>query len=993
MFRTRFLFSSRRYASDVRHKYQGTLNLVKTAFPNRSELQKSLALVPEYSEKVYKQQLDEFIARYRNLDGDPARLRFVKENLFVLHDGPPYANGELHMGHALNKILKDFLNRLQLIQGKAVFYQPGWDCHGLPIEMKALKDLKNDTDKKLDALQVRELARGHALKSLEKQRSQFRQYGIMTDWDNPYTTMDKSFEIHQLQIFRKMFRDGLIRRQNKPVYWGTETRTALAESELEYNEKHVSTAAYVSFPLLKESQKKLLSELNISETDKNISCLIWTSTPWTLFSNRAICYNEHFNYVLASIGDYLLIVENNLLAKLPKSDQNISVKILAQFRGDVLNNLKYENPLTSNIGPLLHGDHVTDNAGTGLVHTAPGHGHDDYFLGIQNELEIYSPVDHEGRYNIDDLPDSCKSILSDPKTGLGKKVLDPDTTETILKLLTEKQILYQSHKYTHSYPYDWRSKRPVIIRATPQWFADLHDVKGLALESLENVKFYPERGVNRLSSFIKSRNEWCISRQRSWGVPIPVFHSKEDPDKILINDEILQHIIEKIEQDGIEAWFDQDSDVAEWLPAHYKELSTSFMKGTDTMDVWFDSGSTWSCVKDFYEKELKLKTLPEPLSSVYLEGSDQHRGWFQSSLLTKVASSLRPVAPYGEVITHGFTLDEKGIKMSKSIGNTISPETIIKGDKSKKIPGLGIDGLRYFVAQADYTTDISVGPTVLKHVAEALKKCRLTLRFLISNLEISNHFSLLPISELRDVDKYMLFKLDQVMKEILTFFKEHNFSKALVSLQFHMNNELSSFYFDISKDSLYSDSVDALKRRQIQTTLFHIYDSYRAILAPILPGLVQESWNYLPKNWLESNKDQHPSLRPWPEFLIDHSEITDFENNIIPIRKKFRELFKDFSSETITKPSQVAVNILYTKHMEYSNEELCDILQVANVNCNKVDKVDETNTVTLEDGNIISIALESSNLHKCPRCWKHNAEEEDSLCSRCENVIKNNRSL
>lgn len=927
------------------------------------------------------------MTKYRALETEEEKLRYVKDNLFVLHDGPPYANGELHMGHALNKILKDFINRFQLSQGKTVFYRPGWDCHGLPIEMKALKDL--DDTEKMDALKVRELARNHAYKSLDRQREQFRKYGIMTDWDTPYITMDKSFEINQLKIFRKMFRDGLIKRQNKPVYWGTETRTALAESELEYNENHVSTAAYVKFPLTDESVRELSSRLDPSiEINKGISCLIWTSTPWTLFSNRAICFNDNFNYVLAAVGKDLIIAEKNLIRNLHNSNE---LEILADFPGKFLTGLRYENPLTPELDacPLLHGDHVTDNAGTGLVHTAPGHGHDDYFLGTQNGLEIYSPVDHEGRYNINDLPESCKNFLFDAKSGRGRKVLDPETTTIILNLLSEKQALHMSHKYTHSYPYDWRAKKPVIIRATPQWFADLHDVKGLALKSLENVQFYPKRGVNRLSSFIRSRNEWCISRQRSWGVPIPVFHHRENSDNILIDDKILQHIVKHIEDKGIEAWFDPNSPVSDWLPEEYKSLSKDYTKGTDTMDVWFDSGSTWTVVKDFYEKELKLKTLPEPLSSVYLEGSDQHRGWFQSSLLTKVSSSLTPTAPYKEVITHGFTLDEKGTKMSKSIGNTVAPESIIEGDKSKKIPALGIDGLRYFVAQSDYTTDISVGPTILKHVADALKKCRLTLRFLISNLEISSTFELVPISQLREVDKYTLYKLNNLQEEIHELYKQHNFSKALVSLQFHMNNELSSFYFDISKDSLYSNGVNDLKRRQIQTTLFHIYDAYRAILAPITPSLVQESWNYLPKQWLNSNRNEHPSLRTWPKFSIGHGEISNFGVTVIPILRQFKDLFSRFSDETITKPSQVAVDILYTKEMPFTSDLLCDILQVAEVNTKKVSSInDTTSVITLEDGNKISLSLNVSQMHKCPRCWIHKAQEEDTLCSRCETVLQ-----
>ncbi|KAI8382554.1 Aminoacyl-transfer RNA synthetases class-I signature [Nakaseomyces glabratus] len=972
--------------SYAQHAYQKTLHLSKTKFPNRSVLANSLELLPLCSDRVYTEQLERFKRELGAVEGEDEKLAAVRERLFVLHDGPPYANGDLHLGHALNKILKDFVNRFQLSQGKTVYYRPGWDCHGLPIEMKALKDLR-DADK-MDSVKVRELARQHALRSLDKQRDQFKKYGILTDWSDPYVTMDKSFEVNQLKVFQKMFNMGLIKRQNKPVYWGTVTKTALAESELEYNEKHVSTAAYVKFPLTADSRAHLQDKLQLENELQNdqISCLIWTSTPWTLFSNRAICFNENFSYSLLQLDGSYVIVENNLINQLGSDHKG---EILKTFEGKLLKGLFYYNPLVSDIvaRPLIHGDHVTDNAGTGLVHTAPGHGHDDYFLGIENDLEIYSPVDHEGRYILNELPDNCKELLMEGGTGLGRKVLDSETTTVILDLLSKKQALLKAHKYTHSYPYDWRAKTPVIIRATPQWFADLHDVKDLAIKSLEKVEFYPKRGENRLSSFIKSRNEWCISRQRSWGVPIPVFHNKSNPDKVLINDELLEYIITRISKHGSDLWFSPEDDISDWFPENYRTMAKDFIKGTDTMDVWFDSGSTWNIIREFYQKELGLSTVPQPLANVYLEGSDQHRGWFQSSLLTKVACSMSEIAPYNEVITHGFTLDEKGIKMSKSIGNTISPESIIEGDKKRNLPALGIDGLRYFVAQADFTTDVTVGPTVLKHVAEALKKCRLTMRFLISNLEISKRYSLLNTSELRPVDKYVLASVNKLLEETKELYKVHNFSKVLVALQFHMNNELSSFYFDISKDSLYSDSIESLKRRQIQTTLFHIYDAYRAMLAPILPILVQESWNFLPKQWLNGDNDAEAVTRKWPSLTeINPEVVNEFKQVILPLVKEYKSKFATLGDPSITKPSQTKAIINCSKSIGYSNEELCDVLQTAEVDVN-IGDMPSSNSITLDNGTSISIEVTKSEMHKCPRCWKHNSPEVDSLCHRCADSI------
>ncbi|AJW17783.1 ISM1 [Saccharomyces cerevisiae] len=986
-----FSIISKRYLA--KHAYQKTLNLPKTKFPNRSNLEITLReLIPKSSQLVYKEQLRDFFEEFSKLNTTDEKLEFIKEKLFILHDGPPYANGELHLGHALNKILKDIINRYQLSQGKYIFYKPGWDCHGLPIEIKALKDLSAQQIESISPLKIRSMALKHAQKAIKRQRETFQHFAILTDWETPYLTMDKDYEINQLNIFKEMYERGLIKRQNKPVYWGTETRTALAEGELEYNESHKSIAAYVKFPLEKKSQMDLCKKLGITN-NLPIYCLIWTSTPWTLLSNRAICFNQDFSYSLLRLNSELILVETGSIDKLGLTTN--SFETIKQFQGTHLNGLYYQNLLVDDkVGrPLLHGAHVTSGTGTGLVHTAPGHGQDDYLIGIQNGLEIYSPVDHQGRYQLNELPQSVRSIVRDEgDLTKGRQVLDAETAKIILCKLSDLNLLYKSHEYTHSYPYDWRSKKPVIIRATPQWFADLHDVKNLALESISRVKFCPKRGYSRLSSFIKSRNEWCISRQRSWGIPILSFYKKSEPDSVLMNSEILAHAIEKIKQKGINAWFDdKDNDMKEWLPEKYHDVAHEYCRSQDTMDVWFDSGSSWRVIKDFYEKSLKLSKLPSPLYQVCLEGSDQHRGWFQSSLLTKVASSNVPVAPYEEVITHGFTLDENGLKMSKSVGNTISPEAIIRGDENLGLPALGVDGLRYLIAQSNFTTDIVAGPTVMKHVGEALKKVRLTFRYLLSNLQKSQDFNLLPIEQLRRVDQYTLYKINELLQTTREHYQKYNFSKVLITLQYHLNNELSAFYFDISKDILYSNQISSLARRQVQTTLVHILNAYRAILAPILPVMVQEVWKYIPEGWLQGQEhiDINPMRGNWP-FLDSNTEIvTSFENFELKILKQFQEEFKRLSlEEGVTKTTHSHVTIFTKHHLPFSSDELCDILQSSAVDILQMD--DNNNslpTIELGSGINVQILVERSKRHNCPRCWKANSAEEDKLCDRCKEAV------
>lgn len=938
------------------------------------------------------------MSKVSDLPDDASKNQYIKEKLFLLHDGPPYANGELHLGHALNKIIKDIINRYELSQGKYVYYKPGWDCHGLPIEMKALKDITSEGVESISPTKTRSMAQSHALKAIKTQKNQFKQFAILTDWEDFYSTMNPQYEIDQLKVFLQLLKRGLIKRQNKPIYWGTETRTALAEGELEYNESHKSMAAYVKFPLTFESNLELLERLpkNVmveylvdKARNETINCLIWTSTPWTLFSNRAICFNERFNYCLVMLKESSIIVEENLLKELKFEEP---YEILATFPGKALTGLYYTQPyLKDGIPrPLLNGEHVTGSTGTGLVHTAPGHGSDDYLIGIQNGLEIFSPVDPAGRYKLDELPEHLHDTLTDPQSKSPRKVLDPSTAAVVIEELEKLSMLHSSHEYIHSYPYDWRSKKPVVIRATPQWFADLHDVKGLALDSLKGVHFHPERGRARLSAFIKGRNEWCISRQRSWGVPIPALYKKNEPDVALMSEETVSHIINVIKRKGINSWFSQDeSDMEEWLPSNLKHDAADYRRGKDTMDVWFDSGTSWGVVERFYKEKLEMKRLPDVLADVYLEGSDQHRGWFQSSLLTKVAGSGTAVAPYKNLITHGFTLDENGVKMSKSIGNTISPKAVIDGDQKLGLPPLGVDGLRYFVAQANYTTDVVAGPTIMNHVAEALKKLRLTFRFLLGNLQAGGGNSLLPYEELRPVDRYAIYKLQELLISAKQDYSSYNFSKVLTSIQHHATNELSAFYFDLSKDTLYSDAKNSFKRQQVLTTLYHILDTYRAILMPILPVLVQEVWNYVPET-LKSNNDplDSPFIKPWPTFKIPAGVRESFEGNELALLNEFRSQFKRL--DELTKSTQTTVTI-YTSSETFpcSTEEINDILQAAHTEIVPLSLNDSMagDVLELQDKTRVRMTVEPSPLNKCPRCWKQNSPVEGHLCGRCDGVV------
>ncbi|KMW70647.1 isoleucine--tRNA ligase, partial [Limnoraphis robusta] len=679
--------------------YKDTVNLPQTKFDMRANAVKR---EPELQKFWAEHQIYERLSE--NNPGDA----------FILHDGPPYANGALHIGHALNKILKDIINRYQILQGRKVRYVPGWDCHGLPIELKVLQQMKQSEREQLTPLTLRQKAKEFALETVDQQRESFKRYGVWGDWDNPYLTLKPEYEAAQIGVFAQMVLKGYIYRGLKPVHWSPSSKTALAEAELEYPEGHVSRSLFAAFPMtsLAEAVK---SELTPFLPDLGVA--IWTTTPWTIPGNLGVSLNPELMYSVVEtqknaenpIPFKYLLIATELVERLSATfGNNLTVK--ATVKGKDLEHSTYKHPLFDRESPILiGGDYVTTESGTGLVHTAPGHGQEDFIVGQRYGLPVLCPVDADGNFTAEAGEFAGLNVLK-------------DANEAVIKALEKAGSLIKEEPYQHKYPYDWRTKKPTIFRATEQWFASVEGFREEAVKAIQNVRWIPAQGENRITPMVAERSDWCISRQRSWGVPIPVFYDEETGEH-LMNEETISHVQNIIAEKGSDAWWELS--VEELLPEKYRQDAAKYRKGTDTMDVWFDSGSSWAAVA-------KQRGLGYPVD-MYLEGSDQHRGWFNSSLLTSVANYGH--APYKIVLTHGFVLDEKGHKMSKSLGNVVDPAIVIEGGKNKdKEPPYGADILRLWVSSVDYSTDVPLGGNILKQMADIYRKIRNTARFLIGNL-------------------------------------------------------------------------------------------------------------------------------------------------------------------------------------------------------------------------------------------------------------------
>ncbi len=944
--------------------YKDTLNLLKTDFSMRAN---SVKREPEIQKFWSENKIDMNLGLTN------------KGKIFTLHDGPPYANGPLHMGHALNKVLKDFINKYKILKGYRVHFVPGWDCHGLPIELKVLQKLKNEERRNLDILGLRQKATEYAKKQVYSQMEGFKRWAIWGDWENPYLTLKKNYESAQIEIFGKMFLKGYIFRGLKPVHWSPSSRTALAEAELEYPDEHFSKSVYVSFRIT-SVPKQIELRFEKNNLNKNLlqNILIWTTTPWTLPANEAAAVNPKVIYVVASNDDNIFIFAKDLL-EIIQEKLNKEFQILFDISGSELEGIEYKHPTKDKLCPvILGGDYITTESGTGIVHTAPGHGIDDFNAGLKYKLPITCIVDEKG--NLTDNAGIFKDL----------NVLK-DANDQIIQFLESQNLLMLMEVYKHRYPYDWRTKKPTIFRATEQWFASVDGFRSSALESIEKVDWKPHTGKKRIKSMVVGRGDWCISRQRSWGVPIPVFY-KKNSNEVLINKTTLNHIQDLFEKHGADIWWSWDEQ--KLLPPEYLNDARNWKKGLDTMDVWFDSGSSWAAVCN------QREGMQYP-ADLYLEGSDQHRGWFQSSLLTSVAVNNK--APYKTVLTHGFALDENGRKMSKSLGNVVDPNIVINGGANQKInPAYGADVLRLWVSSVDYSVDVPIGSNILKQLSDVYRKVRNTARYLIGNLhDYDPYLQSISVQDLPILDKWMLHRLEEVIDQITTAYENYEFSKFFQILQSFCVVDLSNFYLDIAKDRLYVSSPNHFRRRSCQFVLSKIIENLAVLISPVLCHMAEDIWQNLPYKVQEKSVFQ----RGWPSIPSDWKNL-DIESKILNLRKLRVEINKVIEGcrnqqqvgaalETeimfLPKDNKLKEALIWLKNS--GNPEVdcySDWLIVSNFLLIE-SPVDESLLTVHNDFGTIQI--QKAKGIKCDRCW-HFQEftfkgmQNTNLCKRCSEIIK-----
>ncbi|MCR6473346.1 isoleucine--tRNA ligase [Bacillus safensis] len=768
--------------------YKDTLLMPKTEFPMRGNLpNKEPEIQEEWAEKdIYQMVLE-------RTKGRPT---------FILHDGPPYANGDIHMGHALNKILKDFIVRFKSMNGYHAPYVPGWDTHGLPIETALTKN-KKVKRKEMSTAEFRKLCEEYAWKQIEGQRSQFKRLGVRADWDNPYVTLKPEYEAQQILVFGEMAKRGYIYKGLKPVNWSPSSESALAEAEIEYKDKR-SPSIYVSF--------KVKDGKGVLENGEQF--IIWTTTPWTLPANLGICVHPNLEYSVLQVGAERYVVASELVEQVVKTLGFEECEVVKTLKGKELDKIVAAHPIYDRDSLVMLGDHVTTDAGTGCVHTAPGHGEDDFIVGMKYGLDVLCPVDEKG-------------VMTDEAPGF-EGLFYEDANKAITEQLEAKGALKKLDFITHSYPHDWRTKKPTIYRATAQWFASIKDFREALLDNIKATKWVPAWGETRLFNMVRDRGDWCISRQRVWGVPIPVFYAENGEP--IITDETIQHVSQLFREHGSNIWFEKEA--KELLPegfTHPGSPNGEFTKEQDIMDVWFDSGSSHQAVLE------ERDDLVRP-ADLYLEGSDQYRGWFNSSLSTAVAVTGK--APYKGVLSHGFTLDKEGRKMSKSLGNTIDPTKVAKQ--------LGAEILRLWVSSVNYQADHPVSDDILKQVAEVYRKIRNTFRFLHGNLfDFDPAVNAVPVEELREVDQYIMIKLNKLIDKVKKAYDDYEFAVVYHAIHNFCTIELSSFYLDFAKDVVYIEHADHPDRRSMQTVFYETLMALVKLTAPILPHTADELWSHL----------------------------------------------------------------------------------------------------------------------------------------------------
>ncbi|XP_073004103.1 isoleucine--tRNA ligase, chloroplastic/mitochondrial isoform X1 [Typha latifolia] len=981
-------------------KYKHTVDLPKTSFGLRAN---AVVREPEIQKMWEDNQVFKRIAE-KNTGGS-----------FVLHDGPPYANGNLHMGHALNKILKDIINRYKLLQNHKISFVPGWDCHGLPIELKVLQSMNQDARKELTPLKLRQKAAKFAKETVNIQMKSFKRYGIWADWENPYLTLSPEYEAAQIEVFGQMAMRGYIYRGRKPVHWSPSSRTALAEAELEYPEGHISKSIYAGFKIISPppSSNGLLEEFF-----PNICLAIWTTTPWTIPANAAVAVNSRLTYVVAEVHSVLesastscggkqiklgsifksgkekpfLILASELVSTL-ESKWGMKLVVRKTFPGSALENCRYVHPVSGKECPVvLGGDYITTESGTGLVHTAPGHGQEDYITGLKYGLPILSPVDDEGKFTEEAGEFHGLNVL-----GAGN--------DAVTNFLDEQLSLLMEEPYKHKYPYDWRTKKPTIFRATEQWFASVEGFRHAAMDAISKVAWIPSQAENRIVAMTSSRSDWCISRQRTWGVPIPVFYHIDSKEPLL-TEETLNHIKIIVSKKGSDAWWHMPTE--ELLPDKYRDIASNYQKGTDTMDVWFDSGSSWAAVL------AQRDGLGFP-ADLYLEGTDQHRGWFQSSLLTSIATTGK--APYSSVITHGFVLDEKGMKMSKSLGNVVDPDIIINGGKNAKDePGYGADVLRLWVSSVDYTGDVMVGPQVLRQISDMYRKLRGTLRFLLSNLHDWKPENAVSYDDLPKIDKYALFQLENVVNSIQESYENYQFYKNFQIIQRFAIVDLSNFYFDVAKDRLYVGGKFSFTRRSCQTVLAAHLLSIVKVIAPILPHLAEDVWQNLPFDHVmeDGSIAKFVFELKWPDlngkWLSIPADDVDFWNQILELRSEVNKVLENARIGKLIGSSLEAKVYLQAADGATASrlQEMCSSTNDADA-LHRIFITSQVEILTSLNDEIISnitytgkysntrigelwIGVSRADGMKCERCWNYSplvgsVIEHPTLCARCFSAI------
>lgn len=895
--------------------YKETLLMPETSFQMRGNLPENEKLQREKWEKMdlYNK------VREKNKGKTP----------FVLHDGPPYANGNIHIGHAMNKILKDFVNRYKMMSGYDMIYIPGWDTHGLPIEQAVTN---SGVDRKsMDKADFRALCEKYAYEQIEKQKKGFKELNVLADWDHPYITLQKELEARQIEVFAEMAKKGLIFKGLKPVYWSPSSESALAEAEIEYHDRKDSSI-YVAFPVVEGNDT-----VNVGD-----NLVIWTTTPWTLPCNTGIAISEKFDYAKVLVNDKYYIVANELLEDLAKEFGWENYEVVNVFTGDKFARVKYKHVFMDRVAPVIDGFHVTLDAGTGLVHIAPMYGADDFIIGKEYNLEMINGIDDQGVLN----------ELSGPFNGL----FFEDANKAVTAKLDELGVLLKLKFITHSYPHDWRTKKPIIFRATKQWFCSIDKIRDDLLKELENnVKFHTEWGKKRLYNMIHDRGDWCISRQRVWGVPIPIFYNEDGSE--IVDYDVMMHVADLFRKYGSNVWFEKEA--KDLLPEGYTNPASpngNFTKEEDIMDVWFDSGSTWNGV-------LIEQGLPYP-SDMYLEGSDQYRGWFNSSLICGVAVTGK--APYKELVSHGFTLDGNGNKMSKSLGNVIVPADMVRLH--------GSDILRLWVASTDYTEDVRISDDLIKQVKESYRKIRNTYKFMLGNLKDFDYTKdSIKYEDMPYYDKYMMNELNKFTKNVLEEYNNYNFQNVYKLVNNFVSFTLSNFYLDFTKDILYIEKADSLVRRSVQTVLYNILNNEVKLLAPILPYTSEEVYSLLP------HTEESVHLTDMPEVVTysDSTEVEELFNLFFELKDKVNKKLEEARNEKLIGSAlEAVVKINLEPKYNEVKEKLGSYLHQLFI----VSKVEYTT-----DGE--EVVVEKSTGEKCNRCWNYVDHLNGDICDRCHNII------